>query len=463
MHAASLNSKNGAVLALVFFLTNFGFGKPLEKDHLSAKTNSSSISHSEKIIDSPVLADFLKPSPSRSFQPGTHIPLNRRTFDTHEPGPGDFLDCSGSSGKNPHCDAVLIPRVEPDEKVTLPRNKPLADLRFLSIKGLRIQGGDPILTLALNKTSEGDSVFADLNNDEDLVNDGLSQFWRKGDSCVTLERTGGGSDPITLCRSGFKAEAWKSRCEDLKSSIPWALCQEDPVRLKVEDMATGSLSQGGKDRLIGICDFDGDGKFRMNGSDRFLMDWDGDGVLDKSLEGDGFVLPSGDKPFRFSINSETYELLSVEEDGSGLQLNRLPKYDATAATFKALEGHPAPDLRFVNLDGDTMRISEFRGKKKVMIQFWSSLCKTCLENMKDVSEFNKSFRNKNWQILSLTTDTELSEVQQSVMKYHMDWMVGMVGPEVRGYYSNRPLPLNIIINTDGILEKKGVNLGKRAF
>ena len=45
----------------------------------------------------------------------------------------------------------------------------------------------------------------------------------------------------------------------------------------------------------------------------------------------------------------------------------------------------------------------------------------------------------------------------------MDWMVGMAGPEARGYYATRPLPLNVKINADGVLEKKGVSLGKRAF
>jgi len=60
------------------------------------------------------------------------------------------------------------------------------------------------------------------------------------------------------------------------------------------------------------------------------------------------------------------------------------------------------------------------------------LCKPCLENLSGVRDFYKGFGNKNWQIISVTTDTDLPQVQQAVLKYHMDWMVGMAGPRRAG-------------------------------
>jgi thiol-disulfide isomerase/thioredoxin len=399
-----------------------------------------------------------KSSGSTSEGSGMRVTLDHRGFDPREPGTGDFLDCPASGP----CDAVLIPRVESDEQVTLPRNKPVEELRFLNIKGFRAQGGDPILTLAIFETKNGDSVFADLNNDEDLGNDGPPRFWPKGDSCVTLDRAGGGLSPVTLCHAGPKAKTWRSRCEGMKNSIPWAMCGDGLYRLKVQDEVTGTITHDGKERRIGLCDLDGDGHFRLGGGDRVLLDWDGDGVLEKSLDGDGFAAPSGEHPFRFSADSATYEVLSADDDGGWLELKRLYAYDPAAVAFKAVEGRKAPDIRFVNLDGDTMRVSDFKGKK-VLIQFWSTLCKPCLDGIADVREFQKAFGSKNWQIISLTVDSELSDVQQAVLKYHMDWMVGMAGPEARGYYATRPLPLNVKINADGVLEKKGVALGRRAF
>ena len=215
-------------------------------------------------------------------------------------------------------------------------------------------------------------------------------------------------------------------------------------------------------RRLALCDADGDGRIRFDSGDRLVIDWDGDGVLEKSLEGDGISAPAGKGPFRFSLDSITFEVVSVDEKGHWLDLKRLSSFDPAAAAFKAVEGRMAPDIRFVNLDGDTLRLSDFKGKK-VMVHFWSSLCKPCLEDLSAVREFHRTFGSKNWQIIGLTTETDLVEVQQAALKHRMDWMVGMAGPEARRYYATRPLPLNVKINEQGVLEKKDLVLGKRSF
>ncbi|MDB5105550.1 MAG: putative Thiol-disulfide oxidoreductase ResA [Fibrobacteres bacterium] len=387
------------------------------------------------------------------------VMLDHRVYDVRDPAKADFLDCPDGRGA---CQAVGIPRVMADEKIILPRNKPLESLRFLSLKGIRVQGGDPLLTLALFGAPSGDSVFMDMNNDEDLGNDGPARFWPKGDSCVSLERVGGGAPPVALCRSGAKAKAWQNRCEAMKSSVTWALCNEAPYQVRILDLSTGTLSHGGVNRRIALCDADGDGRIRLDAGDRLVIDWDGDGTLEKSLEADGLTAPPGGAPFRFSLDSTSYEVASVDDRGGWIDLRRLYAFDPGAAAFKAVEGRKAPDLRFINLDGDTVRLSDFKGKK-VLVHFWSTLCKPCLEDMSGIREFHKVFGAKNWQIISLTTDTDLGEVQQAALKYHMDWMVGMAGPDARRYYSTRPLPVSVKINEQGILEKKDLVLGKRAF
>jgi thiol-disulfide isomerase/thioredoxin len=387
------------------------------------------------------------------------VMLDQRAFDAREPAKADFADCPDG---RPPCQAVVFPRVMADEKIVLPRNKPVESLRFLTLKGIRVQGGDPVLTLALYATGAGDSVYLDMNNDEDLGNDGPGRFWSKGDSCVTLERLGGGFAPVSLCRAGSKAKAWQGECEGLKSSITWAICNEAPYRVRILDLSLGILSQSGGNRRLAVCDADGDGRIRFDAGDRLVIDWDGDGILEKSLDGDGIAAPAGKAAFRFSLDSSTYEVLSVDEKGYWIELKRLNSFDPAAAAFKAVEGRAAPDIRFVNLDGDTLRLSDFKGKK-VMVHFWSTLCKPCLDEISGVREFHRAFGSKNWQIISLTTETDLGEVQQAALKHHMDWMVGMAGPEARRYYATRPLPLNVKINEQGVLEKKDLVLGKRSF
>ena len=113
------------------------------------------------------------------------------------------------------------------------------------------------------------------------------------------------------------------------------------------------------------------------------------------------------------------------------------------------------------MDGDTVKLSDLRGKK-VLLHFWSTLCKPCLDNLEGVRGFWKSFGGKNWQVVSLTTETDLPSVQQAVLKRHMDWMVGMAGPEARRFYANHPLPVIVKINEQGLVENKNLELGPHA-
>jgi thiol-disulfide isomerase/thioredoxin len=401
-------------------------------------------------------------APSRAWMPGApggtmRIVLDRRAYDARDPGNADFLDCPERPGE---CSAVLIPRLEADEKIITPRNKARESLRYLTLKGFRARGGDPVGTLALYPGNGGDSVFFDDNNDEDLGNDGPARFWSKGDSCVAIAPRSPAA-PFSLCRAGGKAKVWRARCEGMKSTIVLADCDAEPYRLRVKDVAYGII-KGSKDHLIGLADLDDDGKFHLGTGDRLLIDWNGDGMLEKAPDGDGFALPLQEKSFVFSLEDATYQLANSDEGGSWIDLRRLSSYDASAVIFKLVEGNPAPDLRFINMDGDTMSLSDFRGKK-VLLNFWSVLCKPCLEQIPSLTQFYTQFGSKNWQVISLTTDKELDLVQQAVMKYHMDWMVGMVGPEAHGYYSNHPLPLNVKIDAKGVVEKREVPLGKRGF
>jgi hypothetical protein len=351
--------------------------------------------------------------------------------------------------------------VEPDEKTSLSKGRSRDGFRFLTLKGFRAQGGDPVTTAALERTAAGDSLFVDFNNDEDLGNDGPGRPWPAGDSCVTARGGAGRAAGLTFCRSGDRTEAWRRRCESMKGGITWALCEDGPYRVRFHDIAHGSLATGKGARRIGLADLDGDGRFQLQGGDRLLIDWDGDGRLSKSLEGDAFTLPT-DGPFVFSLDGGTWELASAEEDGTALILRRRPVFQPEAALFKAVEGKPAPDIRFINMDADTVRLSDSRGRK-VLLHFWSVLCKPCLDQLPDIRRFHAQFKERGWEVISLTTEKDLSLVQQATLKHHMEWTVGMAGPEARGYYQNHPLPLLLKIDAKGVIEKRDMKLGGRSF
>ncbi|MGH7371501.1 MAG: TlpA family protein disulfide reductase [Candidatus Methylomirabilales bacterium] len=58
-------------------------------------------------------------------------------------------------------------------------------------------------------------------------------------------------------------------------------------------------------------------------------------------------------------------------------------------------GHPAPDFTLPTLTGKTVRLSAFRGKKAVLINFWATWCAPCRLEMPTM-EKARSTRERAW-------------------------------------------------------------------
>jgi len=123
----------------------------------------------------------------------------------------------------------------------------------------------------------------------------------------------------------------------------------------------------------------------------------------------------------------------------------------------------APDLRFKNLDGETIDIKKYRGKV-VIVNFWATWCPPCRREMSSLERLHLSTKDKNVVVLAVNIgedeDTVFSflgsiepfpsfailfDTQANSMK---DW-------EIKG------LPTTYIVNPEGDLVYRAV--GGREF
>ena len=89
---------------------------------------------------------------------------------------------------------------------------------------------------------------------------------------------------------------------------------------------------------------------------------------------------------------------------------------------KLLEiGALAPDFALPTPNGDTMRLSDLRGKY-VLIDFWASWCGPCKAEFPNVKRVYNRFSESGFEILGVSLDKEESSWKSSIISLGLNWM-----------------------------------------
>ncbi|NNJ56309.1 MAG: TlpA family protein disulfide reductase [Bacteroidia bacterium] len=134
--------------------------------------------------------------------------------------------------------------------------------------------------------------------------------------------------------------------------------------------------------------------------------------------------------------------------------------------IKPAVGDKAPEIALPNIDGNTLKLSDLRGKV-VLIDFWASWCRTCrVENINFKKAYSK-FKDMNFdvgngfEIYSVSLDKD-SEVWKKAIandrmnwKYHVSDLKKWDSPIVETY-NFKYLPHNLLIDQEGTIIAKGL-------
>ena len=100
---------------------------------------------------------------------------------------------------------------------------------------------------------------------------------------------------------------------------------------------------------------------------------------------------------------------------------------AASAESTALKGHSGADngliaigsdpipFQLQDLDGDTVSLSDFKGKKAVLLAFWSFFCGPCREEIPLLDEITKKHAPQDLEMLAINLDGP--KLEKAVQKY----------------------------------------------
>jgi len=113
------------------------------------------------------------------------------------------------------------------------------------------------------------------------------------------------------------------------------------------------------------------------------------------------------------------------------------------------------DFTLSTLDGNTMALSDFKGKV-VILDFWATWCGPCRIEIPGFVELQREYGEMGLQILGVSLDGEVKreEVEDFCRRYYVNYPVLMDNGEVARSFNVTAIPTTYIIDREGNLFKK---------
>lgn len=117
------------------------------------------------------------------------------------------------------------------------------------------------------------------------------------------------------------------------------------------------------------------------------------------------------------------------------------------------EGDPAPNFVLKNLDGEKVKLSDFRGKG-VLLNFWGTWCEPCKKEMPYLNAVYKT-NMKGVVIVGVNIGQPNITVSNFANRYDIQFpMLLDKNNAVTNRYNIGPIPTTFLINEDGIVVNK---------
>ena len=127
------------------------------------------------------------------------------------------------------------------------------------------------------------------------------------------------------------------------------------------------------------------------------------------------------------------------------------------ATVGVNVGESAPSFTLVDLDGNQVSLSNFRGKA-VFVNFWATWCPPCRAEMPEMEAVYQEYKNKDVVVIGVNVLESEDDVRQFVEQGGYSWTFLLdVSGEVAANYEVVSIPASFFIDREGIIQ--AVNIG----
>lgn len=131
--------------------------------------------------------------------------------------------------------------------------------------------------------------------------------------------------------------------------------------------------------------------------------------------------------------------------------------DGPEATAAVNVGESAPDFTLIDLEGNQVSLSDFRGKT-VFVNFWATWCPPCRAEMPEIEAVYQEYKNKDVVVIGVDIMEPEDVVHRFVEQGGYSWIFVLdTSGEVAANYRVTAIPTSFFIDREGIIQT--VNIG----
>ncbi|MBI3989422.1 MAG: TlpA family protein disulfide reductase [candidate division NC10 bacterium] len=137
-------------------------------------------------------------------------------------------------------------------------------------------------------------------------------------------------------------------------------------------------------------------------------------------------------------------------------LGQAQEMPSPPAEVKPEVGALAPDFALPDLNGKVVRLSEFRGKKPIFLNFWATWCPSCQYEMPTMEKAYQKYKDK-VAFLAVSIDRVPKDVAVFLKKHSLD-VPALLDPDMKvsDQYEVAFIPTHYFIDKEGRIRHKEV-------